>query len=510
MSQLPISAHLSEVFLKLPKGVDPIVAVFLVLSLEDGTREAASPAEEKWFAQIRAKYYLDDGEAVKKFFGNRFTHMLPDGKKSSFGKYYSPTGAIHLLRDLLDPILRPADLLLDLCVGIGAFAFEFTGNEFCGFDIDPIAIQILKKMGFKFMVEMDALSFVDRARYNIPANRRTVVVGNPPYNDWTSKNRRASKIQVQAPMDPRIKNRDSGIAFMRAYFLVKPRAVAILHPMSYLVKPTIYDRLVNFGYRLENCVIFSSRAFATHGSNAFPYVAALWVPRDLAAFEAGKDQPKLTKEEIAQEFQQIQDRHFRVVEIVEDKVTDFEKPFRAADYRTIDHPSCRINKNANDKVSDIGLYQFNFRDLNSLISNGNLTNKLRDTTPVNLGTDGEDLFKYAAVNAIKRYWKCSKKPFDFILGNLSPIYPKDLIETPLKFACLINTFFAHEMKFQPGLAKLRPWVYQLAKNNPDNDLLRRFALVILCDPVLSEGDPGREALKTECAELVREAVDRLH
>ena len=56
------------------------------------------------------------------------------------------------------------------------------------------------------------------------------------------------------------------------------------------------------------------------------------------------------------------------------------------------------------------------------------------------------------------------------------------------------------MKFQPGLAKLRPWVYQLAKNNPDNDLLRRFALVILCDPVLSEGDPGREALKTECAE----------
>jgi hypothetical protein len=65
------------------------------------------------------------------------------------------------------------------------------------------------------------------------------------------------------------------------------------------------------------------------------------------------------------------------------------------------------------------------------------------------------------------------------------------------------------MKFQPGLAKLRPWVYQLAKNNPDNDLLRRFALVILCDPVLSEGDPGREALKTECAELVREAVDRL-
>ena len=156
MSQLPISAHLSEVFLKLPKGVDPIVAVFLVLSLEDGAREAASPAEEKWFAQIRAKYYLDDGEAVKKFFGNRFTHMLPDGKKSSFGKYYSPTGAIHLLRDMLDPILRPADLLLDLCVGIGAFAFEFTGNEFYGFDIDPTAIQILKKMGFKFMVEMDA------------------------------------------------------------------------------------------------------------------------------------------------------------------------------------------------------------------------------------------------------------------------------------------------------------------------------------------------------------------
>jgi predicted RNA methylase len=115
---------------------------------------------------------------VKKFIGNRFTHMLPDQKKSSLGKYYSPTGAIRLVRALLKGILNPSDLVLDICVGCGAFAFEFAGNEFYGFDIDPVAVQILKKMGFKLMVEMDSLACVDRARFDI-ANPQ--FPGRPPH-----------------------------------------------------------------------------------------------------------------------------------------------------------------------------------------------------------------------------------------------------------------------------------------------------------------------------------------
>ena len=501
--KLPISEHLADVFHKLPKDLDANVAVLLVLSLEDDTQKTLSRVEQSWLDGVIAKYDLDDVNAVKKFIGNRFTHMLPDQKKSSLGKYYSPTGAIRLVRALLKGILHPSDLVLDICVGCGAFAFEFAGNEFYGFDIDPVAVQILKKMGFKLMVEMDSLACVDRARFDIPEDKRVVIVGNPPYNDRTSKNRRKSKSQVHAPMDARVDNQDSGVAFMRAYFLLKPRAVAVLHPLTYLLKPTLYGRLANFGYRLETCIIFSSRAFATHGSNAFPYAAALWLPRDLAAFEDGREQPKLTKEEITREFLQLQNQQFQVVEVIEDQTNVFEGHFRAADYRTIDCPACRINKYASDKTSDIGLYQFNFRDLNSLLSNGNLTSKMGDTAPVNLGTTGEDLFKYCALNAIKRYWKGGKKPFDFILGNLSPIYPKELIETPLKFACLIDVYFAHQQKFQPRIAKLRPWVYQLAKTNPDNNLLRRFACV------LDGEDADREALKTHCAELVRKGVDGL-
>ena len=64
-------------------------------------------------------------------------------------------------------------------------------------------------------------------------------------------------------------------------------------------------------------------------------------------------------------------------------------------------------------------------------------------------------------------------------------------------------YFAHQQKFQPRIAKLRPWVYQLAKTNPDNNLLRRFACV------LDGEDADREALKTHCAELVRKGVDGL-
>ena len=249
MSQLPISAHLSEVFLKLPKGVDPIVAVFLVLSLEDGAREAASPAEENGS--------LDQGQVPSGRWGSSeevfrkplHAHAARREEVVIWQVTIPPRERFISCEILLDPILRPADLLLDLCVGIGAFAFEFTGNEFYGFDIDPIAIQILKKMGFKFMVEMDALSFVDRARYNIPANRLYGGRWKPAVQSTGPQKTAAhQKSRFRRRWDPRIKNRDSGIAFMRAYFLVKPRAVAILHPMSYLVKPTIYDRLVNFGF----------------------------------------------------------------------------------------------------------------------------------------------------------------------------------------------------------------------------------------------------------------------
>ncbi len=507
--RLPLSQHLSAVFKRLPSNVGPNDAVLMVLSFADEEVRTQDFACQEWLNDLRGSYYLDDAEAVKKFIGNRFTHLLADVDKSSLGKYYSPTGGIRLTRELLHGILLPSDLILDLCVGCGAFAFEFNGNDFYGHDIDPIAIQILRKIGFPNMAQQNSLACAGGAALNLPDGKRVLIVGNPPCNDRTSKNRRGTKVQTSFAFDKRIEDRDLGIAFMRTYFLIQPRAVAVLHPFSYILKRSLYQKLLgkdkqHFGYRLQDCVVFSSRAFATHGANAFPYVAALWTPRDLKAFDENRSQPLLTSEQIREEHQQLLQKSFRVVEIEEDKVTAFESPFCPARYKTIDDPTCHINKYADSRLSNIGLYQYNFRDLNSLLSNGNLTNKRGNTVAVNLEADGKELVSYCALNAIKRHWKAGKKPFDFILGNLSPIYPGALIVSPLKVACLVDAYFANEPKFQPGMARLRPWISSLAKAQPTDQLLVHFA-----EFLNGEDTVDREALRADASPLVKQAVNAL-
>jgi hypothetical protein len=108
------------------------------------------------------------------------------------------------------------------------------------------------------------------------------------------------------------------------------------------------------------------------------------------------------------------------------------------------------------------------------------------------------------LNAIKRHWRAGKKPFDFILGNLSPIYPTALINSPLKIACLVDAYFANEPKFQPGMARLRPWINSLAKTQPTDQLLMHFA-----EFLNGEDTVDREALRADASPLVKQAVSAL-
>lgn len=68
------------------------------------------------------------------------------------------------------------------------------------------------------------------------------------------------------------------------------------------------------------------------------------------------------------------------------------------------------------KVSDIGLYQYNFRDLNSVLTSGNVRPVSDDNT---LPVAWQDIHKYAYINATKICWPC-EDPRTFLFGNFSP------------------------------------------------------------------------------------------
>ena len=72
------------------------------------------------------------------------------------------------------------------------------------------------------------------------------------------------------------------------------------------------------------------------------------------------------------------------------------------------------------RVSDIGVYQYNIRDTNSLITSGALSETMDENKiPVQF----EELWKYAYLNCYKRYFGK-----DYIFGNLSPLFDLEKID----------------------------------------------------------------------------------
>jgi hypothetical protein len=80
-------------------------------------------------------------------------------------------------------------------------------------------------------------------------------------------------------IDCDIKTRDIGISSLLAYDKLKASYVAILHPLSYLIKKSNYNAGKRFfkNYKMLRHIIFSSDEFSgTSKASAFPVVVALY------------------------------------------------------------------------------------------------------------------------------------------------------------------------------------------------------------------------------------------
>ncbi len=215
---------------------------------------------------------------------NVSTHLGVVGR-INLGSFYTPAKYVALVGEWLLQNGIGADwTIADLSSGYGAF-FELQsvpGLDRCryvGNDIDAVAVAKGRAMfpDVEWSVA-NALCDVSRGKFGFTSEERLVIVGNPPYNDVTSQINNKVKTPA-APIDADIKTRDLGLSFLLAYDKIEASYVAVLHPLSYLIKKSNFNAARRFfsNYAIVEHVVFPSSEFAgTSKLAAFPVIVALY------------------------------------------------------------------------------------------------------------------------------------------------------------------------------------------------------------------------------------------
>ena len=381
---------------------------------EDKTYEIFNISKEDWEfinKHIIKKYKVGDVEAVKEYVRHNYSKHLSDTKKSNLGKYYTPKELVELIYDMVSPHINDTDIVMDLCCGCGAFMRTFDEFNLLGRDIDKNTIAVLELMGYRNVSADNSLVNVARSKYNLSNDDTCVIIGNPPYNDTTSKNKRFgtnAKTNTGTEIDADIKAKDLGHSFLMAYAKLNPSYICVLHPLSYLIKPSNFNqlKLLTENYKLIDGVIFPSSMFTDLIGSEFPVVAALY-------------------EQGTMDYDHIKEFEF--------KVLNSPKKFQLKKFTTIDDlPECSFVLNGKTvknrfkyprKIdathimkSDIDLYQYNIRDTNSLLSSGNLMALANNDNMHYCTVMWDELPYFAYLHNYKLFMKSN-----YLIGNLSPL-----------------------------------------------------------------------------------------
>ncbi|MGN0866649.1 MAG: N-6 DNA methylase [Oligosphaeraceae bacterium] len=211
------------------------------------------------------------------------SNHLDSRGKVLLGSYYTPRKYVEAVAGWLKDSIEKGETILDPSCGYGAFfALEefFPEARYIGNDIDGEAVR-QAQANFP-LVEFhcfSALKDVSREKYGIRKSDRLTIVGNPPYNDTTSLIGKTLKKLSESGMDPDIRTRDLGMSSLLAYDKLEADRVAVLHPLSYLIKRTNHRTCGRFfrNYSLKEHIVFSSQEFAgTSRTTGFPVMVALY------------------------------------------------------------------------------------------------------------------------------------------------------------------------------------------------------------------------------------------
>lgn len=197
------------------------------------------------------------------------------------GSYYTPPEIVELAWQMIRPTLDTDTVIVDTACGYGDFLKNHPQAiaQAIGCDIDSTAIAVARESNANArFFESNALDNVSRDKFGIPSESPLIAVGNPPYNDRTSFIRRGIKGET-FKIDADLASRDLGTSFLRAYDKLRADRVCVLHPLSYLIKPTNFRALKGFAanYKLINGLLISSTTFKeSEKLTPFPIVIAFY------------------------------------------------------------------------------------------------------------------------------------------------------------------------------------------------------------------------------------------
>lgn len=358
-------------------------------------------------------FTVSDINKVKDYIKHNYSSHLPDSKKANLGKYYTPKEIVETLRQRISPKIEENSILMDLACGCGAFLELFDDCHIIGRDIDSQAIEILDLFNFSNIAVDNTLLNVSREKYGIKQTDDLIIIGNPPYNDTSSINKRYStkSKSKRDPEDADIHCRDVGRSFLEAYAKLNPRYICVLHPLSFLIKRVNFQSLKHLkkNYILEDAIIFKSSIFSDlYSRTPFPILIATY-KRD----EQGMD------------YEYIKQFSFDIY--------GSNQKFLLSNIHQAGHDYIHQTVTSIDLTndSDIDLYHYNFRDMNSLnkanFQNTEYRATHRDTMLV---VNYVDLWKYCYVNCIKKFLLPMLTNGNYyILGNLNPIIDLALVDS---------------------------------------------------------------------------------
>ncbi len=361
----------------------------------------------------------------------------------NLGSYYTPPEIVNIAWKMIEPYLRSQTTVIDSACGYGDFLKNCGQSITIGCDIDETAISVAKKNNDEVrFFQTNALCDVSRAKFGIPQQSDLIVVGNPPYNDKTSLIRHSIK-DVNFAIDEDIASRDLGISFLRSYNKLEADLICVLHPLSYLIKPTNFRHLKAFtaNYRLVDGLLISSSEFPESAKHtSFPIVLALY---------------QRNTQGMAYNF--IRSFRFRIADKSGFCLGDFDYITGYVDKYPKKKRPISVEGNSHHSENDDSLFFWTMRDINALKRNRTFVESYSANTIV---IDKRKLDYYAYVDVFKR--NLHRLPFYF--GNCDVLIDNDL------FRQYKPSFISDTVSHHPFLKKhfqLKPIEEQQAASGLD-------------------------------------------
>ena len=376
----------------------------------------------------------------------------------NLGSYYTPAEIVNIAWKMIAPYVHSQTTIIDSACGYGDFLRNCGQSITIGSDIDETAINVAKKNNDKVrFFQTNALCNVSRGKFGIPQRSDLIVVGNPPYNDKTSLIRQSIK-DIDFDVDEDIASRDLGISFLRSYNKLEAGLICVLHPLSYLIKPTNFRLLKEFtaNYRLIEGLLISSWEFPESSKHTpFPIVLALY-QRDTQG--------------MAYNF--IRSFRFRIAgksgfclgdfDYIARYIDKYPKKKNRQTYNGTLFSS--VERDVHHSENDDSLFFWTMRDINALKRNRTFVESYSENTIV---IDKRKLDYYAYVDVFKR--NLHRLPFYF--GNCDVLIDDDL------FRQYKPCFISDTVRFHPFLKK-HFQINPIEKQQTESELDMYFKLLL--------------------------------